>query len=326
MEVDFQGVKALIIGDFVLDKFLYTTPIRLSREAPVVIVRYDEERFSPGACGNTAMNLLSIGVDLIPATIIGDDEEGEKILSFFEGRCPLDGIIKDKNIFTVVKTRILSGDYHTSKQQILRIDRESRGNPSPGSIEKLCDFIKARADEVDIIIVSDYGYSTLQKKVVDTIAELSGRKRIVVDSRYRLKWFKGVFAATPNEREAEEFVGLREVEDFTEVGKKIKEELSLEILLLTRGNKGMLLFEGNSCYHIPISGTDEVVDVTGAGDTVCAVFSAAVAKGYSPLEAALLANYAAGVVVTKRGTTPVNLGEIKEQVKNYPVKPVKIHG
>ncbi len=327
MEVSFEGVKVLLIGDFVADRFVYTRPIRLSREAPVLVVGYEREVLSPGACGNTAMNLLSLGVELFPVTVLGDDEEGRELLKFFGGRCCVDGIVLDPSVRTVTKTRILSGDYHTSKQQILRIDRECQNLPSGSSVEKILETIERFSKECDVVVVSDYGYYTVRGKVLSKILSLSGSTKVVVDSRYSLRAFSGVYAATPNEAEAKALAGygLEDVDSLT-LFLKTKEILSTEVLLLTRGNKGMMVNVGDVVYTIPISGTDEVVDVTGAGDTVCAVFSSAVAKGLSPLDAALVANYAAGVVVLKKGTATATPSEIEEQMRNFPVRPERVYG
>ncbi len=323
--ISFEGVKVLLIGDFVLDSFVYTRPSRLSREAPVLVVRYEREFSSPGAAGNTSMNLLTLGVELFPITIIGNDSAGKKLLSFFRGRCETDGIILDDSIPTVTKTRILSGDYHTSKQQILRIDREGEVKPSGHSVKRAVSLIKEFAKECDVTVVSDYGYSTVRGEVFNEILKVSKEKKVIVDSRYALSYFKGVYAATPNEGEARSVVGVKDGNlDPLLLSRKVRDVLNVSILLLTRGNMGMVLTEEDASYIIPISGTDEVVDVTGAGDTVCAVFSASIGKGFSPLEAALFANYAAGVVVLKRGTATCTPLELEEQMKNFPVTPRRV--
>lgn len=317
--------RVLLVGDFVVDKFIYTTPLRVSREAPVLIVRKDFEEWSPGGGGNTAHNLIVLKCDVLAAGILGNDREGEFIKRFFSSRCDTTGLYLDPRTGTVEKTRILSGDYHTSKQQILRIDTEPAERPRRKTIAELCSFIKEASGVVDTVVVSDYGYYTFTEAVRRVIREISKNIRVVVDSRYSLKKYKGCFAATPNEGEALGVLGLKKADfEATKVLDRLKKKLSVEVLLLTRGNKGMILHQGDAIYRIPISGPSEVVDVSGAGDTVCAVFSAALASGKSPLEAALLANYAGGVAVMKKGPSPVSSQEIKKQMERHPVEPERI--
>ncbi len=322
------NAKVLLIGDFVMDKFVYTTPLRVSREAPVLIVRKDIEKWRPGGGGNAAYNLITLNCFTIMAGILGGDQEGESIKRFFATltpRCNTRGLYIDPRTRTVEKTRILSGDYHTSKQQILRIDTEPIKKPSRSTIGELCYFIKEASKTVDIVVVSDYGYYTFTGAVRKTIREISKNVRVVVDSRYSLKKYKGCFAATPNEGEALEVLGLKKANfENPKILDRLKKKLSVEVLLLTRGNNGMILHQGDAIYKIPISGSSDVVDVSGAGDTVCAVFSAALASGRTPLEAALLANYAGGVAVMKKGPSPVRPDEIREQMEEHPVEPERI--
>ena len=320
--------RVLLVGDFVVDKFVYTTPLRVSREAPVLIVRKDLERWSPGGGGNTAYNLITLNCFTIAAGILGKDQEGEFIKRFFASfpsRCDITGLYLDSRTNTVGKTRVLSGDYHTSKQQILRIDTEPAERPRRKTVSELCYFIKRASKAVDIVVVSDYGYYTFTEAVRKAIREISKDVRVVVDSRYSLKKYKGCFAATPNEGEALEVLGVKKADfENPKILDRLRKKLSVEVLLLTRGNKGMILHQGDAIYKIPISGPSEVIDVSGAGDTVCAVFSAALASGKNPLEAALLANYAGGVAVMKKGPSPVSPEEIKRQMKEHPVEPKRI--
>lgn len=314
----FEGKRIAVIGDIIADIFVFGRPYRLSREAPVVVVKYEEERVFPGSAGNTVNNLISLGAIAYPIGILGNDDIGNRLIDYFTstGRVRLDHLIQEK-IRTTTKTRILAGDTHTSKQQVIRIDRIEERRPKRAVREKIVESVKKVVDEVDAIIVSDYGLGVVERKVLDTLRIFSKKKLIVGDSRYNLKDFHDFTIITPNEQEATDLVRGKNL-GIEELGRRILKRLNLKALLITRGNMGMSLFlkEGD-IHHIPIYGKDEVTDVTGAGDTVCAALSLSLASGADFLSASKIANLAAGVVVMKRGTATVSRDELKRAILNY---------
>jgi len=309
-----KNLKIAVLGDIVADIYVYGKPVRLSREAPVLVVRHDGERILPGSAGNTIHNLCQLGARVFPVGILGDDEAGRSLLTQFSAmNVEMDGLISLKERNTITKTRIMAGDDHTSKQQVIRIDREVR-EPLPESAEaRMADYLDAIGDEVDAFVVSDYGYDLLTRGLLDRLKTLATRRTVVVDSRYRLRLFSGVTAITPNESEAEAAsqTSIGTGQNAIDVGQRLRDELDLRAVLITRGNRGMVLVDdsGNSS-DIPICGSDEITDVTGAGDTVAAVFTASLAAGASFYEAARLSNYAGAVVVMKRGSATASPEEI----------------
>ena len=217
---------------------------------------------------------------------------------------------------TVTKTRILAGDTHTSKQQVIRIDRDDNRQYRQSEKAQLRDNLNKISARADTFIVSDYGHGAVDKHVVDYMKTIAKDKTVVGDSRYNLKTFKGLTLITPNESEAYQLSGLDEERPIEEVGKKILDSMDLAALLITRGNRGMTLFLKNGeIHHIPISGKDDVTDVTGAGDTVCAVSALSLASGADFYTASRIANYAAGVVVMKRGTATISPEELKQAIE-----------
>jgi len=309
-----KNLKIAVLGDIVADIYVYGKPVRLSREAPVLVVRHDGERILPGSAGNTIHNLCQLGARVFPVGILGDDEAGRSLLTQFSAmNVEMDGLISLKERNTITKTRIMAGDDHTSKQQVIRIDREVR-EPLPESAEaRMADYLDAIGDEVDAFVVSDYGYDLLTRGLLDRLKTLATRRTVVVDSRYRLRLFSGVTAITPNESEAEAAsqTSIGTGQNAIDVGQRLRDELDLRAVLITRGNRGMILVDDSGDgFDIPICGSDEITDVTGAGDTVAAVFTASLAAGASFYEAARLSNYAGAVVVMKRGSATASPEEI----------------
>ncbi|OPY75571.1 MAG: Bifunctional protein HldE [Syntrophorhabdus sp. PtaU1.Bin058] len=312
----FEGKKICVIGDIIADVYIFGKPYRLSREAPVVVVKFEESRVYPGSAGNTISNLLALGAYVYPLGFIGSDNAGTKLMQFFSQHknIDIDGLIRHDGE-TVTKTRILAGDTHTSKQQVIRIDKDSNRPVSPPEKAAIMKRLKAIAPLVDAFIVSDYGHGTIDKELADFMRGMAKKKVVVGDSRYGLEGFKGFTIITPNESEAYHLSGLSEDHDINAVGKKIMGRMRLKALLITRGNKGMRLFApGGKVYDIPISGKDDVADVTGAGDTVCAAMALSLAGGADFYTASRIANYAAGVVVMKRGTATVTVEELQKAI------------
>ncbi len=309
----FKGKKICVIGDIIADVYIFGKPYRLSREAPVVVVKYEEERIYPGSAGNTINNLLALGASVCPLGFIGRDEAGEKLMRYFSQFPAIDmeGLIRF-DAGTVTKTRILAGDRHTSKQQVIRIDRDDHGQPSEGERALLMKRLREIGPLMDGFILSDYGHGAIDEDVIEYVRALAREKTVVGDSRYRLEAFRGITMITPNESEAYALCGVsEELIDIEGVGRRILAAMDLSSLLITRGNKGMSLFlKTGEVHHIPISGKDDVTDVTGAGDTVCAAVALSLASGADVYTACRIANYAAGVVVMKRGTATVSPEEL----------------
>ena len=316
----FAGRRIAVAGDYVLDRFVYGHPKRVSREAPVLILRFWKEESLPGGAGNTAANIRSLGGVPLPVGALGDDPEGRALVEILRARgIDTAGLAIVPSYRTPTKTRILGGGPHSIKQQIVRYDREE-ALPENGawraSIERLLSEAAAGADGA---VLSDYGYGAISP---DTVPSLRGalppRAKILVDSRHRTTAYAGVDAATPNEEELEEAAGgpLGDSDEaIAAAGAAMQKAIGCGTLLVTRGSRGMALFEdAGPPTLIPVHGTDQVADVTGAGDTVLATFALALAAGASPLEAALLANFAGGVVVMKMGTAVVTAEELFEAV------------
>lgn len=311
----YKEVKIAVIGDIVADIYVYGKPFKLSREAPVLVVRHDGEKVLPGSAGNTIHNLSRLGIRVFPLVVIGDDEPGRSLLSGLSVmNIDREGIIVVDGRSTITKTRIMAGDDHTSKQQVIRIDREVRESLPERVEDRILVCLDRIANRVDAFIVSDYGYDLVTPTLIEKLKAIAVNKKVVVvDSRYRLHLFSGFTAITPNESEAEaisEF-SITNSQDAIRVGKMLVEELDLKAVLITRGNKGMVLVErSGDTSEIPICGSDDITDVTGAGDTVTAVFTSSLAAGASFYEAARLSNYAGAVVVMKTGTATASSEEL----------------
>jgi len=316
----FHELSITVLADLVADEFVFGEIARVSREAPVLILKHRERTVVPGGGGNAVMNLAALGVNVLPVGVVGDDEPGTLLLEAFRAKkISTTGIQRLKHHTTTTKTRILAGMSHTSRQQVVRVDREpellSELHPA---LLRLVDAAREYATASDGLLVSDYGYGAATPRLL-TFIRSNGclkNKPITVDSRYRLLDYEGATAATPNEPEVEEAFHTRighNDEALFRMGERLMKELKLESLVITRGRDGMVAFEKNGEPRvIPIFGTDQVVDVTGAGDTVIAAFTAALAAGADTADAAHLANIAGGLVVMKRGTATVSQKELLE--------------
>jgi rfaE bifunctional protein kinase chain/domain len=322
----FPKVTITVLGDLVADEFVYGEISRVSREAPVLILKHRERTIVPGGGANAVNNLADLGVNVLPVGAVGDDEPGRMLIKFFRHKhVPVSGVLKDKSFTTVTKTRILAGMTHNTRQQVVRVDREPESIPNRRLTREL--FLAARAylRASDAWLVSDYGYGSASPAIVDALRQ-AGRRRapvpLILDSRYRLLEYSGATAATPNEPEVEAALGIRVGQDWeklSQAGQQIMEKMNLQSLLITRGRDGMVAFDRERRpVDIPIFGSDEVADVTGAGDTVIAAFSAALATGATTEEAAQLANYAGGIVVMKRGTATLSRDELLRALEQSP--------
>ena len=313
----FRGRTIVVVGDLIADEYLFGKPSRISREAPVLILRFSEREVVLGGAANAAHNSHALGARVLPIGVVGRDPAGDEVIGLFRSNgIPTEGIVTEPGRVTPVKTRIMAGGYQATRQQVVRLDREPAGEPQPITEDGLLARLTALGAHADAIMVSDYGYGTITPRVferVKTVARKAGAI-ITVDSRYDLPRFVGVTAATPNEAELGHLTGMP-VDDERAVekaGRQMLERLDSRMLLVTRGSRGMALLERDGATSfIPIHGTDEIADVSGAGDTVISVFTLALACGATGFEAASLANVAGGVVVMKRGTATVSAVELR---------------
>jgi len=314
----FPNVTVTVVGDMVADEFIFGEISRVSREAPVLILKHRDRTVVPGGGGNAVYNLADLGVNVLPVGVVGADEPGKLLLQCFRRKhIPITGIQKLKGYPTVTKTRILAGMTHTSRQQVVRVDREPENILDDRTEREIAIAAREYARASDALLISDYGYGAATPDILRTIGKLNGIP-VTLDSRYRMLEYVGVTAATPNEPEVEEALKVRignDEEKLHWAANELMRQMKLQSLIITRGRDGMLATERkHKPLPIPIFGDDQVVDVTGAGDTVIATFTAALAAGATTEEAALLANYAGGIVVMKRGTATASRAELSAAI------------
>jgi D-glycero-beta-D-manno-heptose-7-phosphate kinase len=319
----FEGKRVVVFGDFVADSFQYGNITRVSREAPVLILRHRETRIVPGGAANATSNLAALGAEVKPISAVGDDAAGNWLVNAFrEMKVDVSGILRIKGGVTPTKTRFLAGWAHTVGQQVLRVDYEPQSQLAESHRKKILELLSKNLKSADALAISDYGLGIVSPDGVRRA--LSGEKRAIpvsVDSRYQLMAYKrsGVTTATPNEAEIEALHNTTIGQNIAELerrGREVLNELKLRSLVITRGKDGMAVFEpGKQTVHISVHGSDQAVDVTGAGDTVLAAYTLGLASGASALEAAHIANIAGGLVVMKRGTATVSRNELLEAVR-----------
>jgi len=317
------GRRVAVVGDAIADEFVYGRVARVSREAPVLILEYDSTEVVPGGAGNAANNVAAMGGSALLAAVIGRDEPGRRLLKSLHRRVNPRTVVRSTRQGTTIKTRILAGGILSAKQQVVRIDRLGGGALDKKSRDAFFRAAVSAALRSDAVLVSDYGGGLVSPPVVSRIrAELKRAEHpipILVDSRYRLLSYTGLTACTPNESEVEQALGVRINDDarvLERAGRAILEQTKMQAVLVTRGSRGMALFVPDTpTVHIPIFGSDEIADVTGAGDTVMATMALALAAGATFELAARLANYAGGLVVMKRGTATVSAAELRDAAK-----------
>lgn len=315
---EFPQRKVVIVGDLVADQFLHGTITRVSREAPVFILRHDETETFAGGAANAAVNVASLGAKATVVGVIGKDENGEKLLGALQkANVDCSFAVLTEEIKTTAKVRVLAGHRHTQLQQLVRIDYENSNLLNEKIVESLRKSFLTAVKEANAVIISDYDYGVADSKLADIIGKTCREMKIplIIDSRFRLRNFPGATSATPNQEEAEALMG----ENFTaEDCIKLCKELGYESLLITCGNQGMILVEKHKTpLKIEAVGAKEPVDVTGAGDTVIAGFALGLASGLSFAESAHLANHAGGIVVMKKGTACVTVDELLDSLENH---------
>ncbi len=324
------GQPVVMLADLVADLFITGTPKRISREAPVLILSYEGERLIPGGGANAVANVAALGGRALPLGVVGDDAHGRGLLEALQERgIETVGVLVRPGYRTPTKVRILGGGRHAIKQQIVRYDIEESLELTADETVRFATVLAEWLAEWDqarprVAILSDYGYGSVTPAMLPLLrTALGADATLLCDSRYRLGEFEGLDGATPNQEEAEALLGstLDEAEGLDSGGRLLRERLGARFLLITRGSRGMSLFEGSSerqALHMPVHGTDQVADVTGAGDTVIGTFALAIAAGATPLEATLLANYAGGIVVMKMGTATLTREELRHAVESDP--------
>jgi rfaE bifunctional protein kinase chain/domain len=306
------------MADLIADEFVSGEIARVSREAPVLILKHRERTLIPGGGANAIMNLAALGVTALPVGMVGDDEAGRALIQIFrKNKISVSGISRLKGHSTTTKTRILAYSSHSSRQQVVRIDRECEVLPElHPTLGELVVSAREYVPAADAVLLSDYGYGAVSPRLFNFVRAkgVLGDTPVTLDSRYRMLDYEGVTAATPNEGEVEEALRLKIGDDrakLLEAGSALIRQMKLDSLVITRGSDGMVAFEKKGApLEIPIHGNSQVVDVTGAGDTVIATFTAALAAGADTASAARLANYAGGIVVMKRGTATVSRDEL----------------
>lgn len=315
IETVFRQKRIVIVGDLVADQFLNGTIQRVSREAPVFILRHDETTTLPGAAGNAAANVASLGGKPVLIGFCGDDVNGKALLTkLTDMGVEISGVVSDSSITTTTKVRVLAGQHYAARQQVIRIDYENSSEVPKALEDKLCENLASAAASADAMIISDYNCGSIFPEIFEIAKRLSAEKRIplIVDSRYKLSDLTGASTATPNREEVEKILG----KDFSiQDCEQLRERLGLDALLVTNGNEGMLLVEkGRSSKTIEAVGSKEPVDVTGAGDTVIAAYALGLASGLSYADAATIANHAGGIVVMKKGTAVVSVDELSNSL------------
>ena len=309
----FASCRILVVGDLVMDEYLWGLVERISPEAPVPVVEVKEESLMLGGAGNVLNNIISLGGNVLLCGVIGNDPMGRELTrKLRELSSPIDGLVVEDGRPTTIKTRIVA-----HSQQVVRVDREERKPVNDKSIERILATIEGEIPESDAIVVADYGKGVVTKSLMDGIRSLSQNSRIIlaVDPTARnVKYYTDVTLITPNNYEAQQMSGIQIDDDqsLMRAGTHLLEELGCKVVLITQGDRGMTLFENDGQpTHIPTVAR-KVFDVSGAGDTVIATFTLALAAGLKPGQAATLANLAAGIVVGEVGTATVPAAKLKE--------------
>lgn len=315
--------RMVVVGDLVADQFLFGEISRVSREAPVLILRHERTETVPGGAANCALNLAALGARVSLFGVAGDDAAGAALVEKLSAAgVDCSGVISRPNSHTTTKVRILAGHSRATRQQVIRVDYEGETIADLNVHAELRRRLLEAAAEADALIISDYNYGVASEWVARGVREAARARQlpVLVDSRFNLPLFPHFTSATPNEDEVEQLVGkpLTETSKLAEAGAALRERLGYEALLVTRGGRGMMLFErGREPLEIEAVGAHEPVDVTGAGDTVIAAYALALASGAGFADAARLANHAGGLVVMKRGTASTNREELLASLRQW---------
>lgn len=310
-----KGRRVIVAGDLMVDEYLYGETNRISREAPVLILRYRGRKPGYGGAANAVANILALGGVPVPVGVVGDDENGRSLIEMMRA----DGIDThcvsvQPGTMTTSKTRIMAGGMHTVQQQIVRIDRQETALPDPGLI--ISSLKRAIESGSDGLLVSDYGCGVLSPDVVKFInrRKFGAKPLVAVDSRFNLLSYRNADLLAPNEEEAGigKGSGADDLQSIEKACAKLRDRVKCAALLVTRGSEGLSLFErGRDPRHIPVYGSKAAVDTTGAGDTVVSSALLALCAGGSYEQAAQISNRAGGLVVMKKGAATVSPDELK---------------
>ncbi|MBI2546185.1 D-glycero-beta-D-manno-heptose-7-phosphate kinase [Candidatus Woesearchaeota archaeon] len=312
----FNGKKILLVGDVILDKYTFGEVSRISPEAPVPILSIErgKDKYVPGGAANAANNIAALGGKVLLASVTGNDSRRNELISALRNQgVEPDGLVVDESRPTIMKTRVVA-----QNQQLIRIDHEKTHFVLTEIENKILDYISDAIQEADAVIISDYGKGVITKSLVKQVFALAKKygKKVIVDPKQSdPEYYRGSFLVTPNLKEASELSQVEPLneEDIIQMGKKLALEFGTNILI-TRGKDGMSLFQANEVVHIPTKAR-EVYDVSGAGDTVVGTLALALAAGAELVDAVVLANYAAGIVVGKFGTATTNAEELKKYIQ-----------
>lgn len=315
----FKGKKVLILGDFILDEYVYGETERISREAPVLILHYNRSTYLAGGGANPVMNIKDLGGDPVPVSVVGTDAYSKVLLDMMGSKgVDTSNIIRDEKFTVPVKTRVMAGSIHTVKQQVVRIDRYEESCITSRTEDALIGAIEKLARVAGTMLVSDYDGGIITGRVIAAVNALAKKGlKVIVDSRYALKKFRHIATGTPNETEAGPLVGIEHYgeSDVEKICRLLAGHIKAKGMIITRGSRGMVILEKKKLSKIPAFGSDEIVDVSGAGDTVSSIVSLARACGASLKDSAFLANIGGGLVVMKHGVATVTAKELKAALK-----------
>lgn len=320
---DFHHKPIMVIGDMVADVYLEGKISRISREAPVLILEHTGEKVVPGGAANVVHNAVTLAAEVYAVGLIGEDSAGSRLKEVLAQKgVHTEGLIVDASRPTITKTRVMAGGQATVRQQVVRIDRETKEPVDSETEKKLLLYIEENIAHMAAIVLSDYGSGTVSEAIKNFVIDYCQSHKIacMVDSRYNIMAYQGIKVVKQNESEAAAAIGYKALDEETlaVAGKTMLRELAAEAVLITRGPEGMSLFEKEGkITHIPVTNKSEVYDVTGAGDTVVVAMMLARAAGASYIDAARLANFAAGLVVKKPGTATTNQQELKAAIGDY---------
>lgn len=317
----FRSRRVGVVGDFLLDQYIIGTSARVSREAPIVVVDYQDTVYHPGGAANAAQNVTALGGAAHAVGVLGDDREAGVLLQLLDARgVETAGLFREREAMTSTKLRILAGEMNAQRQQVARVDRSHRLALDPALHTRVRGLIDDTVSACDVLLLADYGLGVLGADLAaHVLARCAAQGRpVVVDSRHRLREFRGATVATPNEVEAMEALGMRsesELTDGTALARRIA-ETGIHNLIVTRGSKGMVVCGADAPFTmLGIAGSLQATDVTGAGDTVSAVVALSLAAGATLVEAAQMATFAASVVVMKRGTATASPDEVRDAIE-----------
>jgi D-glycero-beta-D-manno-heptose-7-phosphate kinase len=315
----FKGKKVLILGDFILDEYVFGETERISREAPVLILHYNKSTYLAGGGANPVMNIKDLGGEPVPVSVMGGDAYSKILLDMIRSKgVDTSNIVIEEKFMVPVKTRVMAGSVHTVKQQVVRIDRYEEGCITRGTEDAMIRVMEKLAKKTDTMLVSDYDGGIITDRVIKAVNALAKKGlKVIVDSRYALKKFRHIATGTPNETEAGPLVGIEHYResDVEMICRQLAGHIRAKGMIITRGSRGMMILEKKKLSKIPAFGSDEIVDVSGAGDTVSSIVSLALACGASLKDAAFLANIGGGLVVMKHGVATVTAKELKSALK-----------